>query len=141
MNTQHNPARDALIAVLEGGNIEYADATADAIMDGFVVIPRTALPPIEGHHEEHVIACHHNTFYVPPGGDSKPRWDEAYMHIAVAEYTEQQESDLASASAKLNARRDELAKTFWPLVEGYASTGRGAQQAVDRIIEMEEAAK
>ncbi|MDQ0735155.1 hypothetical protein [Arthrobacter agilis] len=109
-----------------------------AILAEHAVIPRSELPIVEAHGMGIGIGSKR---FGP--GNSETRWEYALNNIALALHLEAREDavEAAAAQAKRAARRDEL---VIELFNGpgffYSSIQPGARAAIDRIIDLEQAA-
>ncbi|MHA7210820.1 hypothetical protein [Arthrobacter sp. MDT1-65] len=140
--------------VVKGWSQLGPSGLAEVLLDWFVIIPRRDLPRAsEGPHEgyaktETVEGTFESAFYrdSPHAPASDPDWhlNRARHHISMAEYLQSKNAEISEAKRK--ARRDEIAAELtdeqWDDVKlKYPVLGPFAQRAIDRIIELEEAAK
>lgn len=115
---------------------------ADAILDQFVVIPRSELPEVTTDtHWGDIKVASGLTF--AKGVTAELMQRNALATIAIWQYVEGRTAETEAAEVKRNARRDELAVD---LAEGlksygehriYAGLSTVAKRAIDRIIELE----
>ncbi|KQN99675.1 hypothetical protein ASF21_12775 [Arthrobacter sp. Leaf234] len=155
MDHDSNTPREQMKAIINGMCAGNASMATDAILAEFVIIPRNEVPEvsISDHVDIGLVTALAQQRYQPSltlaeedGDKTDGTWNRsiASANLAIAEAVERQSS---ATEAKRNARRDELAGIYFPEVcygelkaTGYATLKPGIKAAVDRIIELEEAA-
>ena len=130
------------IAEIANGAMAGSTIAADILAE-FVVIPRSELPKVTRNESTFEVS---GTRYGTIWASDRSR-REAYEQLAIAEEIDRRLGEIDAAADALAARRDELATELVAEAYGesefdrkYVRLSAEMKKAVDRIIELEEAA-
>lgn len=126
--------------------MHYAEVIADGLIAKYILIPRTELPKVTlSDHGNGLCTALAQENFQPllrrEARDEGPafNWRIALANLAVAEAIEMR--DKAQAETKLQERRDALTQEFSTYPYRYDNVSPTACKAIDRIIELEDAAE
>jgi hypothetical protein len=135
--TDHSNTKDRLSQMIWQDANTLPDYRAERILAEFIVIPRSELPEVVERDRAFIVAGMTYSKII----SMEERRNDALHSLAITEHVGARESEAAASEAKRNARRDELARQFSVTdYRQYSGVSGIAQKAIDRIIELEEAA-